>query len=377
MVGIDWVRITAPESLLGELERWCRQQWGDTAQSRRGRNFFEGGYEFDGGAVLMSGHKAGICELSLPGALLGAVPSDLRVRWLRELLELDPRVECRRLDLAIDFIRQSRGVFDRVKEAIGDRHIFGARRSEVSESEQVEVKEAVRTTKGENAPAMRIVRIGMRGKLGSGRCVRVYDKGLETKTMQAGDWERWECEFYAEIAHKAARVVVGLDKFDMSLAEFIAGEVDETTEDQRMLMLALGCVDFRARDVSGRKDRSPRLAWWKDILKLCGERTRCFKQKARYSRLVKWMDWTARCVAPGQTRLAALAGVSIDQLLTTHAPPATDKPPSMRSAFWEWMYYLANPGQWEEHAHQDAADPPWLEIAREVLQRLKAEQQLA
>lgn len=72
------------------------------------------------------------------------------------------------------------------------------------------------------------VNFGKRGDDGSGRYVRIYDKGLESKTEPIGQWVRWEAEFSGDVARKVLEAITHPD------------------DPADPLALCLGAVEFRS-----------------------------------------------------------------------------------------------------------------------------------
>jgi len=69
------------------------------------------------------------------------------------------------------------------------------------------------------------VNIGKRGKDGSGRYVRVYDKGLEQQALPMGQHIRYEVEYANEAAHEVYLALIGASGPKRSLAEFALGGI--------------------------------------------------------------------------------------------------------------------------------------------------------
>lgn len=90
------------------------------------------------------------------------------------------------------------------------------------------------------------------GSMGSARFVRVYDKGLESSTLPARRWIRWETELRSEFAHKAACDIFSADLADLpSIA----------------LSHAFDSVDFRIGPHDVDAARLPQPDWWLNLLR--------------------------------------------------------------------------------------------------------------
>jgi DNA relaxase NicK len=190
---------------------------------------------------------------------------------------------CTRLDIALDFVGEGsggRGLIDKVLSACKSREMCGAKTFKVTEGTSY--------TKGSLG---RTVYLGKRGNCGSGRMARIYDKGIESKVCEEGEWTRFEVEFSGDVAEQAA-----IDLFKGGL------------EDRKLVSAAFGAFDFRA--VTGRREkaRRPRLDWWASLLagaELISWRARRVLQDA-----AKWCDWVRRCV--GRQLTAVADGMATD-----------------------------------------------------------------
>jgi len=103
-----------------------------------------------------------------------------------------------------------------------------------------------------------MVTFGCRGKAGSGRFLRVYDKNLESKGLR--DCIRWEVEFTKS---RAKQVMVflassrGLPEFTSLIAALVGGSID--------------FIERPAGVSRGNIDRMKRLDWWQEILDVIGQ----------------------------------------------------------------------------------------------------------
>jgi hypothetical protein len=134
------------------------------------------------------------------------------------------------------------------------------------------------------------VYIGSRGENGSGRFVRVYDKGLESGQAAAGEIIRWELESSADVARQI-------------WADFVAVLGNDSSGGATALLAArvVGAVDFRTPDC--RLDRSERSSWWSAFLELVGRPVLC-RARQKVTRLAGHVAWLRRTVVP---KIAACA----------------------------------------------------------------------
>lgn len=291
-IGLDWIRCVGPASLAPRVSNWLRRSFGDP-QAVKGRYRFGSGKQYQSGALLFEDHAgewkpregdhtpaddapamAGLCCVEFTGSVLAAMPPVERVRVLRRLVRLGFR--CTRVDVALDF-RDDEGVglIGSMLSSCHAGHLCGARTFE----------EIHRESSG--ALQGWTVYAGRRGKAGSGRLVRCYDKGLESKTAPAGTWERFEAEFTRDTAHKAAIELVQANDW----TDAAAG-------------LALGSIDFRERrGLSRALARRPRCSWWERVIRAV--RLRRVVVTRRTPTLETYALWLRRAVAPMLARIAA------------------------------------------------------------------------
>jgi hypothetical protein len=138
------------------------------------------------------------------------------------------------------------------------------------------------------------VNLGARGGSGSGRYVRVYDKGLETGEAAVGEWERWEAELSDDCAETAADLICQ--------SRDGAGDYIER--------IALGAVDFRVENGYAELARRPRCDWWMFFVEgLDLIRTMIARRRPALESAVRWLRGA---VAPMLQTCADKAGVSVE-----------------------------------------------------------------
>ena len=213
---VDWWAGTSPDThgledvtlVLAE----CFGPW----RVERGRNFYAERREFNNGATInhtpigMSGNDGFMVEL--PGSALGALA------WLDALSllrSLSLGMRCSRIDLALDYRGEDVPLIGLATLAARQGELCRCKRWKPVE----EYSGTERIAYGIN--------FGRRGKDGSGRYMRWYDKGLVTKEVPEGQWVRLEAELPGSVAAQASVEVL---KADDPIA-CLAG-------------MTLGCVDF-------------------------------------------------------------------------------------------------------------------------------------
>ncbi|MCC5828289.1 MAG: replication initiation factor domain-containing protein [Phycisphaeraceae bacterium] len=173
-----------------------------------------------------------------------------------------------RLDLAYDVRGEFASRFmEGVLEAVNLGQFYGCRQSKVIQGS----KHGISAT---------TVYLGARGKDGSGRYVRIYDKRAEQlqKRVLPDDqrdipWVRFELELSDPVADSAAWFLACGRGIDVSC-----------------------WLDFRLRQDPNR-ERNPRLDWWSEFLAMLpqGEPVRVDRKS---STLEGRLAWLAKCVAP-------------------------------------------------------------------------------
>jgi hypothetical protein len=194
---------------------------------------------------------------------------------------------CTRLDIALDF-HEGHGahLIETMYEACVRGELTGAKRFQIIRD------------MGQEGPTGHGLNIGGRGKMGSGRYLRTYDKGLEQGDQPMGEWVRMEVEYTGECAHQAGILLA------------------ETTDpDTTMSGLVLGTVDFR--EYTGRKnqnlDERPRVQWWEDLVRSC-ELARPVAIRSRTT-VAGYIRWIRTAVAPKVATLAACTGLGVSTLM--------------------------------------------------------------
>lgn len=284
--GIDWLRVKLDDPAGGDeaaaefaralLADW----WGDVPERAPGLFSYRGGWRYACGVRVMVGHDDGSVLVDIPGSALSDLSPDERVRLLRAFLACGYRPT--RIDVAHDFVRQGLRIVERCWED----------RAAVCHTRNVNRVVGFSLSAG---VVGQTVYLGKRGRNGSGRYGRAYDKGLESGASRTlGEWERFEVEFVGDCAVKVAQVLA---------------RSDDWRADARRV--AFGSFDFRA--VSGGASRSlarrPRLEGWARVVAVA--ETLLVRATRRYSSLPGLASWVRVSVAPILERLAVAAGVGL------------------------------------------------------------------
>jgi len=269
----------------------------------RARYGYERGIYFELGGSVLFDEKRFRVELS--GSALGLVDGRTRLEWARELMGLGVS-RWSRVDVAVDY-RGGTGaeLLEHVRESCKRGELCRGRRwTPVAAHRGREVI-------GET------VYLGKRGKFGSGRMVRVYDKGLEQRSNPRGEWVRWEAELRDTRGGDWATqtVLSGIKAMELadghkpdaweqgSLAAL--GTVAEW--ERELLRIALSAFEFRQVNGQSKLDRRPLVAWYARLLAAVGGKPRPLAAKRRPAPTFEgFRRWLKRSVAPTIALMARL-----------------------------------------------------------------------
>ena len=315
-VGLDWVQGTGDacwmETVRGHLSEW----FGEPTEGKGGM-FYRSSFRFAGGVSIYYGSARGVREtycVVIPGGALSPMEADDRLDLLRVLLAIGMR--CSRIDVAQDFFCDDGvGLVDAVASACAAGCVRGVKRHEPR-----------RPMAGPRVLGNSVY-LGRRGKYGSGRLTRVYDKGLETKTRPMGHWERWETEFNGKIA--------------AALGETLAASGDWALG---ALSAALGAADFR--ELGGRGDRHVerrrQLGWWRDLNdRLLGEGVDGVRLKAppMETKLESVESWLKRSVVPSVRVMARIKGCNVVDAFADMCREMPEFNEDWLFRSWAWQLY--------------------------------------
>lgn len=195
-----------------------------------------------------------------------------------------------RCDIAIDLYDRPE-LIEEAHQSWRDGHLVGAKK----------ILHLVEETSG-GVVTGKTLNVGVRGKDGSGRYLRIYDKGLQTKTMDEGKWNRWEAELTDDIA-----------------AEFILQFAEASDMNQVMLKHAFGVVDF-LEEPDIRRSRRQRCAWFQSLLARIEPIT--LKKRRSASTLYSKMRWYQTCVMPTLQTISDVTSKSLDQVMLSICGPS-------------------------------------------------------
>lgn len=279
--SIDWFRCTASRDQIDKACALLDKHFGAISQAAKGRFFLSCGRSWGSAGVFYDAdgeNAAGHCCVEVAGSMLDLLGSAYRLDLVRDFLQAGFKVT--RIDIALDFTGEKISLVRDVASACEAGHLCRLlRHSYTAECERGEV-------------VQEIIRLGSRGSNGSGRYVRIYDKGLETGTRERGEWVRAEAELTDDVGHQSAMALV-----------------DSITPGPFMASLVLGAFELREGSGDVRANRRPLVAWWSALLSSCGS-TRFVAMRVR-STLRGYCEWLSVAVVPQMKGLADACGLGL------------------------------------------------------------------
>lgn len=287
-VGVDWVRFVLPACVVERVRPLLVEWFGDAGTSAPGRFNLQSSTRWGTGSLHEGGHDYIVVDLPATALDLLVGRVDLR-SVLGRLHGLGGR--CTRLDVAADLRYNDLGrgryvasFLDYAVDSCRAGHLCMARRYRVVEDMGLYGAEG------------RGLYLGARGRDGSGRFVRFYDKGLETKTAEARRWERWELEATDDVAQEIVSLL--LETPDADVPRVLASA-------------AFSAVDFRlpSETTNRNLDRRPRCDWFAVMSSMTDRFDLRVKRQASTFR--SYRKWLAKTVVPGLLAVASLLGTDL------------------------------------------------------------------
>jgi len=225
----DWIRLVGPDSQAEWLIKRLKTAYGDCIP-HNGAKFFRAGALWHPGILMSWGHKSDIVMIDLQGSRLACTPVEEFMQLTHDILMHG--FHCTRIDLAVDHVGMGLGLHQHALASCKAGELCKIR-TYADDSE----------FKADGTPQRHLLKLGKRD---SSVCIRIYDKGLETKTLPPCQWERLEVEFKND---RAAEVCLELAK--------------KGTKDAVLLWrFVIGALDFRVRNGRTEMARRPRVQWW-------------------------------------------------------------------------------------------------------------------
>ncbi|MDF7809542.1 replication initiation factor domain-containing protein [Pontiellaceae bacterium B12219] len=270
-IGIDWLQGTIPfeklQLVLEYLTNICGAGYEEKAYGLYG---YQACAEFHPFGILVlwdtdqsrrKQHGDRIC-LQICGSGISCFPPDSLLRFMRDL-SLKFWFKGSRIDLAFDDYEKIIMPLEVWK--IAEQGSYSGFRKHGIEGD----------TKRNGNDCGKTVRFGRRGKNGSGKYLRCYDKEKESK----GEINsvRWEVVFSKASADKIF--------FDLAFA------TDETDLARKIGAYIGGCIDFIERSENGHINELDRLAFWEQIIHHLGKAAlRCGRPEGSIETSMEWVE---------------------------------------------------------------------------------------
>lgn len=284
-ICLDWLRLSGPRKMRNQAVELLTAYYG-SATYGKGRFFLSNGYRFGNAGVFFDPDEEVARDhavVDIPGEAMGEITMHQAIEIIDGLFKLGFKM-CR-MDIAIDLYSHTDLIETMTKSCMN---------GELCRAKKFEPK-YVQSGKHLTGHGCNV---GVRGKDGSGRYLRVYDKTLQTKTGDAGGWVRWEAELSDECAQEAAMQIVLEENFI-----------------QIALSHAFGVCDFREVTGSEHLHRRPRSKWFEDLIGRV-QPTRVVQSRSK-STLHSFKRWMQTSVVPKLETLSAATGHSMDTLIDT------------------------------------------------------------
>lgn len=271
----DWIRLVGLESQVSWLMDHLRAEYGECVP-HAGAKFFRAGALWHPGILVSWGHKSEIAMIDLQGSRLACTPVEMFMQLTFDLLKRG--FHCTRIDLAVDHVELNINLHQHALASCNAGELCKLR----TYSDDSEFK-------ADGTPLRYLLKLGKRT---SPICARIYDKGLETKTLPAGRWERFEVEFKDD---RANEVCMALADAGDKLHELLWGYV-------------IGAVEFRVVNGRSELNRRPWVEWWSEY-KGQAAPLECQPQHPGSS-FDSWCAWYRSSVAPRLIQLAAIQAMT-------------------------------------------------------------------
>ena len=264
-IGIDWFRFRMPFNRLHQITNRLAKYLG-SYYSKPGMWGYRERFQFACGAFVNFTDEHRECCIELTGKTCQLLGHQILMELMTWAYSHFARAT--RIDIRLDFKGTDIGLIDNVCQSCERRELCRCRRWGKIDQH---------TANGECTGYS--VQLGKRGKDGSGRLVRVYDKGLETKEKPKGEWERWETEFSDDAANQVCMELIASDNWTQSAAE-----------------LALGAVDFRVYTGARSLKRRSIADWWAKLT--ASIKPILVRIKRVHTNIDRYGSWLCRSVMP-------------------------------------------------------------------------------
>ena len=296
----DWIRMVGSESNADWLIARLSAAYGESVP-HNGAMYFRAGALWHPGILMSWGHKSEIVMIDLQGSRLASTQVEEFMQLTTEIMMRGFR--CTRIDLAVDHVSMDLQIY---KNAVAS--------CEAGELCKLRTFSPDPEYKADGTPTRRLLKLGKRD---SAVCVRIYDKGLETQTLPAGQWERFEVEFKDDRANEVCIALIqSEERMPQTLWEYV-----------------IGSVDFREHNGRTELKRRPRVQWWD--LHMSQSHPRVTKPTKKESSFTTWCSWYRTSVGPRLLQLSGILNVAPQELfefLIQDLEPSLTEVPATKDA---------------------------------------------
>jgi len=278
-VSIDWLRMSGSRQMVEQALLITEEHFGYTKPDR-GNYLLDSGYRWATGGIYLDTKKsqpAQHCVVDLPATILQEIEPQTLRQIIYDLHMIGFKTT--RVDIACDYYDQP-DLLNNVYDSCESGELCRSRTFQHIQ------------TKNGRACTGRTVSIGKRGKNGSGRFVRVYDKGLETETHEQNFWIRWETELADDCA-----------------TQFTTEYCQAADPLQFAHEHALWAIEFREYNGSRELERRPLVEWFQELVE--GTTRRRLTATRTKSTVATYADWMRTSVLPKLKTITAITGTPL------------------------------------------------------------------
>jgi DNA relaxase NicK len=242
--------------------------------------YFDEGTEWHPGVLFSQGHSAGIVMVDLQGSRLATMKPVEALELTGKIMMLGFR--CTRIDLAVDHVMQEIDLYEHALASCKAKELCIMRTYEPDEAYKVD-----------GTPIKKLLKLGQRE---SEVCARIYDKGLETKLLPVGQWERFEVEIKRDRANEVCmNLVAEGDEYNKLLWKYV-----------------IGSIDFRICNGRSERKRRPLVSWWANYIGQIAPKR--IKPVPRESSLELWVEWFRTAAGRRVLQLAEIMDITPHEL---------------------------------------------------------------
>ncbi len=284
-IGLHWLRGTVAQERKDDLCSFIAEVFSDSepVSQEWGRWRYDRGVRFEPLGIALyydstpdrgRNIHAGRCCLDIPGSAIDLLPPDGQRELVQELM-LRFHLRASRFDIAFDDYKRNievSALFEHYQEGA----VVGFRRVD---------RYIGQKTPGKKGKINDGITFGVRGSSGSGKYLRIYDKGLESEGKE--NCIRWELELTGSCAFEVCSKVLMCQ--NVAAYGGLLGAV------------MAGIIDFRVRACgAGQKknaSRRERMDWWARMVEILGGEEIRVRGKVPEATIERTASWVRRQVS--------------------------------------------------------------------------------